>query len=124
MIHPETVGTEETENADQEEDDVVPVSRIGHIVHVLQLGNLLVEHQDLYLREQCSQDTADRQPEIDGDVAAEPGCQRSAESVPYGDTEHDRPQDGPDDVDTGDLPRPILKTFLKASPLIYTEPRG
>ena len=29
-----------------------------------------------------------------------------------------------DDVDTGDLPRPILKTFLKASPLIYTEPRG
>ena len=28
------------------------------------------------------------------------------------------------DVDTGDLPRPILKTFLKASPLIYTEPRG
>ena len=26
---------EETENADQEEDDVVPVSRIGHIVHVL-----------------------------------------------------------------------------------------
>ena len=88
---------EETENADQEEDDVVPVSRIGHIVHVLQLGNLLVEHQDLYLREQCRQNTADRQPEIDGDVAAEPGYQRSAESVPYGDTEYDRPQDGQHD---------------------------
>ena len=29
-----------------------------------------------------------------------------------------------DDVDTGGLPRPILKTFLKASPLIYTERQG
>ena len=29
-----------------------------------------------------------------------------------------------DDVDTGGLPRLILKTFLKASPLIYTERQG
>ena len=78
-------------DADDEEDDVHPVARIdGEGRIVLQFGDVVLQHQYLYSRQDGAEQVGYGQPEVHLHIAADPLRERGLKAVPHGDGEGNR----------------------------------
>ena len=90
------------DNPYEHKDYVHAVGVVYRVVGiVLQLLDVVPEHQYLELGEQSAEQVAHRKPQIDGDIAREPLSERGLETVPHAEGERHRAQYGEHDQKKG-----------------------